>query len=354
MLHFQCPSCQTKCEAAPEFAGKLVVCPKCGQSVSVPRDAAAITDQAPSLPAPKRETIADEDRWRGRSIAKDGGAGQIWLRNGAYVLIGATVLGICVCLVLPGTQRVRDTGTRFQSTNNLKQVVLAFHSFHDANKRLPFNGSDVMPADAKGKFTKEAVSGSFTSGSWAFQILPYLDQMPLFNQVPVQRDFGMACYMCPERGRPSFEKPGGAWTDYFYNNYLNDPLKAAEPDAPDAMRTLISITDGTSNTILAGQGNINTTQYASTGNVVRSSNIFLGGTTGTMRSGDNGKTNPTGMTLKRDSAENPGIGSWGGPFAQGSLFAMCDGTVRMFPYATQNLGAFLTPTGDEKVELPDT
>jgi hypothetical protein len=116
---------------------------------------------------------------------------------------------------------------------------------------------------------------------------------------------------------------------------------------------MIGITDGTSFTILAGQGNINTAQYAANANVVGSTNIFLGGTVGTMRSGDNGVANPTGVVLMRDSAENPGIGSWGGPFPQGALMVMADGTVRMFPYATQNFSAFLTPTGGENVELPD-
>jgi hypothetical protein len=151
-----------------------------------------------------------------------------------------------------------------------------------------------------------------------------------------------------------FEDKRGPWTDYFYNNYLNDPLQAAKPDAPDAVRTLVGITDGSSFTILVGHGNINTDQYAANANVVGSTNIFLGGTTGTMRSGDNGVANPTGVFLKRDSAENPGIGSWGSPFPQGALMAMADGTVRMFPYGMQNFSAFLTPTGGENVVLPDT
>lgn len=354
MLHFECASCKTKCEAAPEFAGKLVVCPQCGQSVSVPRDATAITQEAPPLPTPKRESVADDDRWRGQSIAKDGGAVQIWIRNGVYALLALAAVGVVIAILVPARQRGGGSHARTQSTNNLKQIALACHSFHDANKRFPFNGSDVSPAQRpEVKYSKEAVGGSFTSGSWAFQILSYIDQMPLFIE-PDGRGPGMAVYMCPGRGRPTFEAKSGPWTDYFYNNYLNDPLQAAKPDAPDARRTLVGITDGASNTILAGHGNINTNQYAANANVAGSSNIFLGGTTGTMRSGDNGMGNPTGAVLKRDSAEDPGIGSWGSPFPQGGLMAMCDGTVRMFPYGMQNFGAFLTPTGGENVVLPDT
>ncbi len=71
-----------------------------------------------------------------------------------------------------------------------------------------------------------------------------------------------------------------------------------------------------------------------------------------MRAGNNAKKgvgNPTGVTLMRDSATNPTIGSWGGPFPQGGLMAMCDGTVRMFPYSMPNFSAFLTPDGGDAV-----
>jgi hypothetical protein len=353
MLHFQCPSCQTRCEAAPEFAGKLVVCPQCGQSVSVPRDATAITEDAPPLPGPKRDIFAGDEHWPGQSIAKDGGAVKIWVRNGVYALVGLSAIVVLLSLLGRGMNDTYTGGARTQSINNLKNIALACHSFHDMHKHMPFNGSDVTPADVKGKYTKEAVSGSFTSGSWAFQILPFIDQAPLFNEVHDPKA-GISYYMCPARGRPTSEAPGGPWTDYFYNNYLNDPLQAANPNAPDARRTLAGITDGTSTTILAGHGNINTTQSAFTANVVGSSNIFLGGTIGTTRSGDNGNANPTGIIFKRDSAEDPGIGSWGGPYSQGALMAMGDATVRMFPYAMRDFSAFLTPTGGENVVLPDT
>jgi Protein of unknown function (DUF1559) len=356
MLQVECPSCRNKCETTPEFAGKLVVCPNCGQNVNVPRDTTAITEQEP-LPMPKRERIGAEDRWGGPSIAKGGGAAGVWLRNVAYLILGLTVLSLCIALVVPAQQKVHEAAARTQSINNLKQIVLSCQSFNDANKRLPFNGSDQSPIDApEVRCKKDAERGNMRSGSWAWQIVPFIESSPFFNEGPNDKwkNTGHAVFMCPGRGRPSFEKDGGPWSDYFYNNYLNDPLQASKPDAPDAKRTLPGITDGASETILAGHGNINTSQYSADANVVGSSNIFRGGTVGTMRSGNDGAANPTGVFLKRDSAEDPGTGSWGGPFPQGALMAMADGTVRMFPYATQNFGAFLTPTGGEQVVLPDT
>ena len=58
------------------------------------------------------------------------------------------------------------------------------------------------------------------------------------------------------------------------------------------------------------------------------------------------------MTIQRDSDKAPVLGSWGGPFSQGGLMCMGDGTVRMFPYALENVSAFLTPAGGEVVNLP--
>src|SRR6185312_17067636 len=102
------------------------------------------------------------------------------------------------------------------------------------------------------------------------------------------------------------------------NSNTND--KADVPDRPDGKRTFVGITDGTSNTVGFGQGCINTTQYIQSGNVPFSTNIFDGGTVGTMRAGNPGNISPGGVTLARDTPNTiAGVGSWGGPYPQGAL-----------------------------------
>ena len=96
--------------------------------------------------------------------------------------VGAVLVALLVPAVQKGARR-RPT----QSINNLKQIGLAFHSFHDAHRQLPFNG--VGPA----------APGNNLSGSWGFQILPFIGearcsrassarQLFLFIYVPVVCD----------------------------------------------------------------------------------------------------------------------------------------------------------------------
>jgi type II secretory pathway pseudopilin PulG len=275
-------------------------------------------------------------------------------RNGfgmIELLVIIAIIAILLALLLPAVQKVREAAARAQSTNNLKQIGLGFHAFHDVNKRFPFNGSDTAVGNVK--YTAAAKGGEVASGCWAFQILPYIEQDGLFKDP--NRKAAIPTYLCPGRGRPKLETSngGGAWTDYFYNNYLNDPKQAEKPNAPDTKRKFTGITDGTSNTIMVGHGNIITTQYQSAADVTLSTNIFTGGTTGTMRSGDNGEANPKGVTLQRDSDQAPTIGSWGGPFSGGALMTFGDGSVRMISYNATSFNAMLTPTGNEVINCWD-
>jgi type II secretory pathway pseudopilin PulG len=93
-------------------------------------------------------------------------------RNGITlieVLVIVGIIAVMVALFVPATRRVREVGARTQINNNLKQVSLAVHAYHDVHKQFP-------PATD----TNSASEGK--SLSLSVHLLPYVEQMPLHQR----------------------------------------------------------------------------------------------------------------------------------------------------------------------------
>jgi len=90
------------------------------------------------------------------------------------LLVVIAIIAVLIALLVPAVQKVREAAARSQCANNLKQIALAVHGFHDANKRLPYNGS---------KFNTVNSGTGTTQTSWSFfaRMLPFLEQGPLYQ-----------------------------------------------------------------------------------------------------------------------------------------------------------------------------
>jgi prepilin-type N-terminal cleavage/methylation domain-containing protein/prepilin-type processing-associated H-X9-DG protein len=94
------------------------------------------------------------------------------------LLVVIAIIGILVGLLLPAVQAAREAARRMQCSNNLKQMGLALHNYHDTFNRFPGN-TGSLPTDNR------------TGASWLVQILPQLEQTAAYNQlVWVGTDFG--------------------------------------------------------------------------------------------------------------------------------------------------------------------
>ncbi|MBA4192525.1 MAG: hypothetical protein C0467_31545 [Planctomycetaceae bacterium] len=92
------------------------------------------------------------------------------------LLVVIAIIVILIGLLLPAIQKVRAAAARTQSTNNLKQIGIAFHSYNDANRTLPPTFG-WMPQRPPGK--DYVANGAL--GTAFFHILPYLEQGPLYD-----------------------------------------------------------------------------------------------------------------------------------------------------------------------------
>lgn len=149
--------------------------------------------------------------------------------------VAFVVVAVLIALLLPAQRRARPAARRTQCKNNLKQIGLALHNYHDTWGAFP----PVYTVDADGK----------PLHSWRTLILPYIDQAPLYNQLNLSKPWddpanaeafktSVPTYLCPST-------PG---TDG-KTVYLAVAIKGGCME-PGASRTIKEITDGTSDTIL--------------------------------------------------------------------------------------------------------
>ncbi len=189
------------------------------------------------------------------------------------LLVVIAIIGILIALLLPAVQAAREAARRMSCTNNLKQLGLACHNYHDTRNCLP------------ARMTGPAVTISRLS--WLYSVLPYMEQGALYSQIHTagtvnakdgsQTYTELACHpwdrnflpwytvidalLCPSDGAGKSPSPEGLGNSSYSCNCGDLTYWAGDPRGRGTFidlkhRSFGSITDGTSNTMLASEGAI--------------------------------------------------------------------------------------------------
>jgi type II secretory pathway pseudopilin PulG len=171
------------------------------------------------------------------------------------------IIGILIALLLPAVQAAREMARRTQCGNNIRQIALAAHNFHDANKRFPASCNDPIHV---------ARTGNGHGASFLLLLMPYMEQSAIYDAiasntanfaygVPAGKA-NISALLCPSDGNTKLRtETDCTWTSY--RGSLADLACRYTLNSPrswlgvgEQIRTFASITDGTSNTAMLSEG----------------------------------------------------------------------------------------------------
>jgi prepilin-type N-terminal cleavage/methylation domain-containing protein/prepilin-type processing-associated H-X9-DG protein len=302
------------------------------------------------------------------------------------LLVVIAIIGILIGLLLPAVQKVREAAARAKCQNNLKQIALACHNFHDANK--VFQRGYVLATSTTPPLKGRENNGTFIA------LLPYIEQNNLYSMWiwqpanyatnagtptnPGPSRMTISIYQCPtESGSVTWpyeivsstvslgltSYTGNAGTRAYNGCFTSCSLTQEPGDGifyKDSRVRITDIQDGTSNTLLFGERNYREVgPCTSTGSTPW--NLVDWGGWGVTNGSNNGMGDtggsswvPINFTCASAADATRRLNAWGSLHTDGANFAFADGSVRYLPTSTDLvvLQALSTRAAGEPISQP--
>jgi prepilin-type processing-associated H-X9-DG protein len=184
------------------------------------------------------------------------------------LLVVIAIIALLIALLLPAVQAAREAARRAQCTNNLKQIGLALHGYHDGSNTFPSGGWISVPSNP--------ATASMNIG-WSAVILPWLEQRSLYDGLNLSWPYGNSVnssvghivvtgYLCPSEPRTTlwaldvndiFPYADGDYGGMYGPRGLAYPTDVNDPPRGTMLFnqpvSLAQILDGSSQTLLVGE-----------------------------------------------------------------------------------------------------